>query len=232
MPHRSHPFPCLVVRRRGVRRMTLRVSDAGVRLTVPPQVRSAQIDAFLRARRDWVRDRLAEIGPAGAGLADGDRLALLDGELLLDVTRRPGRARARRDGAVLGVALADDADLDAVVERWYRAAAARELGVRADAAARRLGADVAGVTVRDTRSRWGSCSSAGRLSFSWRLLLAPEAVLDYVVVHEACHLVRPDHSPAFWALVREQMPGYEVPRRWLRDEGARLRLGPAWRGRG
>jgi predicted metal-dependent hydrolase len=67
------------------------------------------------------------------------------------------------------------------------------------------------------------------LSFSWRLLLAPEPVLDYVVAHEACHLVRPDHSPAFWALVAENFAGHVAARTWLREHGARLHRGPAWR---
>jgi predicted metal-dependent hydrolase len=85
------------------------------------------------------------------------------------------------------------------------------------------------VSVRDPRSRWGSCAGSGRLSYSWRLLLAPEAVLDHVVAHEVCHLVRPDHSPAFWALVGEVDPGAAERRAWLREHGDRLHLGPAWR---
>lgn len=92
-----------------------------------------------------------------------------------------------------------------------------------------LGREVTRVSVRDGRSRWGSCTPPGRLSFSWRLLLAPEAVLDYVVVHEVCHLVRPDHSPAFWRLVEDLRPGHATARHWLREHGERLRLGPAWR---
>jgi predicted metal-dependent hydrolase len=95
-----------------------------------------------------------------------------------------------------------------------------------------MGAHVAGVTVRDPRSRWGSCSSRGRISYSWRLLLAPEHVLDHVVAHEVCHLLRRDHSPAFWALVHDVDPGTDEARRWLREHGPRLREGPAWRGGG
>ena len=85
------------------------------------------------------------------------------------------------------------------------------------------------MTVRDPLSRWGSCSPSGRLSFSWRLLLAPAAVLDDVVAHEVCHLVRPDHSPAFWELMGRVAPGHRASRAWLREHGERLHLGPAWR---
>lgn len=229
MARRERPFPCLVVRHRGTRRMTLRVSAAGVRLTVPPRTRAADIVEFLHASEAWVREQRARLDAPPAPLVGGDRLAYLGGELELRV--RPGarRSNARADGGRLVVTLAQGADLDGVVERWYRRRAATVLTARAEALADELGARVAGVSIRDPRSRWGSCSSTGRLSFSWRLLLAPEEVLDYVVAHEVCHLLRPDHSPRFWALVAGVRPGYERPRRWLRDNGDALHRGPALR---
>ena len=80
------------------------------------------------------------------------------------------------------------------------------------------------LTIRNQRTRWGSCSSTGAMSFNWRLLLAPEPVLDYVVWHEACHLRVMDHSPRFWELVRRHCPDYPVHRRWLRHKGNTLVL--------
>ena len=229
MERRDHPFPCRVGRHRGARRMTIRVSPAGVRVTVPARARRADVDAFLAASRSWVADRLAEI-PAAPALADGARLALLDDALTLAVSGRAGGGgRAdRRDGR-LEVRPAADGSLEGPVERWYRRCALAELDARSRAVAAGLGREVARVAVRDPRSRWGSCTTAGRLSFSWRLMLAPEHVLDYVVAHEVCHLVRPDHSPAFWRLLEEVRPGHDAARRWLRENGERLRLGPAWR---
>lgn len=76
----------------------------------------------------------------------------------------------------------------------------------------------------DTRSRWGSCSSTGTISLSWRLLLAPEACLDYVVWHEACHLVHAHHGPTFWALLGRHVPDWREPSAWLRAHGTDLRL--------
>ena len=227
---RDDPFPCLVVRHRGARRMTLRVSDAEVRLTVPSRARAADVDAFLRASAGWVQEQRARLAPPAPPLADGDRVAYLDDALLLAVRPGAGRAGVRRDGTRLLVTLPPDRDLDAAVERWYRRETARVVRPRAERLADSVGARVAAVSVRDPRSRWGSCSSTGRLSFSWRLLLAPEEILDYVVAHEVCHLLRADHSPAYWALLARVVPGHERPRRWLRDHGADLRRGPAWRG--
>lgn len=231
MPAHRPPPGCTVVRHRGARRMTLRVSRAGVRLTVPPAARPGEVEAFLRASAEWISEQRERLGPAPGPLAAGDRVALLDEEL--DLVVRPARRRssADREGGGLAVALAPGADLDAVVERWYRREAGALLGGRARALAARLGAEVAAVSIRDGRSRWGSCAPSGRLSFSWRLLLAPEAVAEYVVAHEACHLVRPDHSPAYWALVDDLVPDARAQRAWLREHGDRLHLGPAWRSR-
>ena len=88
----------------------------------------------------------------------------------------------------------------------------------------RIGVTYARLAIRDTRSRWGSCSARGTLSFSWRLVLAPHTVLDYVVVHELCHLREPNHSRRFWRLVGDLRPDYRLPRRWLRDHGWELHL--------
>ena len=229
MERRHDPFPCRVVRHRAARRMTIRVGPGGVRVTVPARARRADVEAFLGANRSWVADRLAEI-PAAPPLADGARLALLDGGLTLAVAGRAGGGgRAdRRDGRLV-VRPAADGSLERPVERWYRRTALAELDARSRAVASDLGREVVHVAVRDPRSRWGSCTATGRLSFSWRLLLAPEDVLDYVVAHEVCHMVQADHSRAFWRLLEEVRPGHDGARRWLRENGERLRLGPAWR---
>lgn len=204
--------------------MTLSVGPRGVRLTVPPRAAARRIDAFLAASAPWVAEQTARVTAAPRALAHGDRLAHGDDELRLEVV--PGAARVRRHGDVLR---AGEADLDLRVERWYRREALATLVERSEELAGTLGATVAGVRVRDPRSRWGSCTTHGRLSYSWRLLLAPRRVLDYVVAHEVCHLLRADHSPAFWALVDELHPGHRDARGWLRENGHLLHRGPAWR---
>ncbi len=229
MEHRTTPFPHTLVRHRGARRMSLRVAPAGVRLTVPPRTPAAQIEAFLRASEGWVAEQRGRLPPSPPPLADGDRVAYLDDRLDLVVRGGGARTRVRRAGGALLVSAPAGAGVDDAVEAWYRREARAVLAERSRALAERLGAHVASVTVRDPRSRWGSCSSRGRISYSWRLLLAPERVLDHVVAHEVCHLLRPDHSPEFWALVREVDPGTETARRWLREHGPRLHEGPAWR---
>jgi predicted metal-dependent hydrolase len=92
----------------------------------------------------------------------------------------------------------------------------------AEAEAPRLGVAYTAIQIRDQRTRWGSCSPRGTLTFNWRLVLAPPAVLDYVVVHELCHLREANHGPGFWRLLQDTRPGYKAPRAWLRRHGHEL----------
>jgi predicted metal-dependent hydrolase len=85
-----------------------------------------------------------------------------------------------------------------------------------------VGREISRITIRDVRSRWGSCSASGRLSFSWRIVMAPPWVIDYLAAHEVAHLVHLDHSHRFWSLVAELCPGYAAARQWLRRHGAEL----------
>jgi predicted metal-dependent hydrolase len=109
-----------------------------------------------------------------------------------------------------------------VSEADARRAARRLVTGLAEVEADALGVRYERIAIRDQRTRWGSCSTRGTLSFNWRLVLAPYAVLDYVVVHELCHLREPNHSPRFWALVAERRPGWKVERDWLREYGGEL----------
>jgi predicted metal-dependent hydrolase len=116
----------------------------------------------------------------------------------------------------------DPAHLARQVRDHLVTAARAELAPRARRLAARIGRNVARVNVRDTRSRWGSCSGRGNLSFSWRLILAPDPVLEYVVAHEVAHLVEMNHGPRFWALVGSLVSDSTGPRAWLKQNRNRL----------
>jgi predicted metal-dependent hydrolase len=195
---------------------------SGVEVVLPRRSPASAAPAAVAELRPWIEDRLAAAQAVRAIVAArGDTVPYLGAELAL--ARQPGRTRAHRRGDELLVpqdpAIARDA-----VERWYRRAAREEIAPRLDDAVAALGTRYTKLTIRNQRTRWGSCTSAGALSFNWRLLLAPEPVLDYVVWHEACHLRVMDHSPRFWALVRTHCPDYQVHRRWLRLQGSTLVL--------
>ena len=208
--------------RRSDRARRIRVSvdpEHGVQVTLPRRARLRDAAAAVAELQPWIERRVAEVDAARAQAAAlGDAIPFLGGTL--ELRAEPGRTRVHRSGDVLRV----PPDDPVAVERWLRRAARAELEPRAHRAAAALGVRVARVTIRDPRTRWGSCSSSGSLSFSWRLVLAPEDVLDYVVWHEVCHLREMNHSPRFWALVARHCPGYEEPRRWLRRNATALRV--------
>jgi predicted metal-dependent hydrolase len=210
--------------RRSTRARRVRVNvepvSGEVTVTLPTRARERAADHAVVELAPWIERRRAEGAQARAAIAArGDDLPYL-GERLT-VRAEPGRTRAHRRGDTLLVP-ADPSARATAVERWYRRAARTEIAPRVAAATQALGVSSTGLTIRNQRTRWGSCSATGALSFNWRLLLAPAAILDYVVWHECCHLVHLDHSPRFWALVAEHDPAHRAHARWLRDHGATL----------
>jgi predicted metal-dependent hydrolase len=139
----------------------------------------------------------------------------------LHLVPQPGRTRAHRRGKRLFVPAGDARP---AIERYYRRAARTEIGARLDRATALAGVSYRDLSIRAQRTRWASCSSTGHMSFNWRLLLAPETVLNYVIWHEVCHLEILDHSRRFWALVERRWPRYREDRDWLRRHGATLVL--------
>ncbi|WP_241503722.1 M48 family metallopeptidase [Ferruginivarius sediminum] len=203
------------------RRMTLRVDRASgrLRLTLPPGVGVAEGLQFAERHRGWVRARLAEL-PDQVPFADGARLPILGDEH--EVRHRPEmRAGVWREAGVIHVSGAGE-HLPRRLRDFLRKEARTEIAPRVRDLATRVGRPAGRITLRDTSSRWGSCTARGDLSFSWRLIFAPEAVLHYVVAHEVAHLVHLNHGPKFWALVDELIDDVAGPRRWLRRHGAEL----------
>ncbi len=136
----------------------------------------------------------------------------------------PVRARMRKGRLVVGELPANDSRDGAIraVERWYRHEARRLVTASVEREAARLRLEYQAIAVRDQRTRWGSCSRRGALSFNWRLAIAPRDVREYVVIHELCHLRELNHSKAFWRLLDEAMPGWQAHRLWLREHGREL----------
>jgi predicted metal-dependent hydrolase len=209
--------------RRSTRARRVRVAvdpHAGVQVTLPARAREREAALAVAELAPWIERRLAEVRAAR------DRVAVPAGHLPylgahLALAPEAGRLRAHRRGDVLHVPAGEPRP---AIERWYRRAARAEIAPRLDEAAAALGKAYTKLTIRGQRTRWGSCSTTGAMSFNWRLVLAPEDVLDYVVWHEACHLVVMAHSRSFWSLLERHRPGYRVAQRWLRANGTALVL--------
>jgi len=208
-------------RHRQARRMNLRLDPKGdgIVLTLPTGTAEREGLSFVEAQAGWITARLAA-QPPPRYIVDGAVIPLRGVDHR--IAHRPGARGAVwiEDGHICVAGAAEH--LSRRVTDWLKAEARRALSQRARDKAAALGRPVAGVTVRDTTSRWASCSADGRLNFSWRLILAPDHVLDYVVAHEIAHLEELNHGPRFHALV-EKLTDHRAPAQaWLRRHGAGL----------
>ncbi len=221
-------------------RMTLRVSGThrGAVLTVPPHADLQDASKFLQKHADWIRRKMSDL-PKAVPFADG-AIIPLRGVAHQIAFVGPVRSRAvvwvepgrEAQGADAGEypRLCVKGSLEHAPRRlldWLKAQARQDLAEACAVHAARLGLSYRKITIRDQATRWGSCSSTGTLSFSWRLILAPHFVLDYVAAHEVAHLREMNHSPAFWAQVRATLPDMDHGREWLKRFGVELhRYGP------
>ena len=194
-------------------------------LVVPRRVSDAEIDRILKARGTWIREqagRARELAsqPGALRLLRPGLAALAGGHVPIE--RTGGfRAVAELRSGRLAVGGTGERAGEAIARFYRREARARIEGVAKREGAR-LGLGFTAIAIRDQRTRWGSCSGAGTLSFSWRLVLAPPAVLEYVVVHELCHLREANHSERFWRLVESALPGCRSHGRWLHEHAYEL----------
>jgi predicted metal-dependent hydrolase len=203
------------------RRIALRVDAAErkVELVLPPGVPTAHGLRFLATKQQWVSARLAAL-PQPVPFDEG---------VVIPVLGIPHPIRRETDPDAPPVAIRDgeirvhgDRHIARRVRDHLIGMARREFARRARRVAARIGRSVTRVTVRDTKSRWGSCSGKGNLSFSWRLLFAPEWVIDYVVAHEVAHLVEMNHGARFWRLVESLSADSAAARAWLKRYRSRL----------
>ncbi len=241
---RGLDIPMLLRRSVRARRFSLQVSEArrGAVLTMPAYSSFAEADEFLSRHLDWLKERVAGL-PEPVPFTEG---AIIPLRGLAHVLRFEGSVRRR---GVVWVEEPEDAKIAPawpagarVAKRrlprlqvsgeeehgprrlldWLKRQAHFDLKLRVDLHAKRLTLKPKRIFVRDQTTRWGSCSTSGALSFSWRLVLAPPFVLDYLAAHEVAHLAHMNHGPRFWALVARTMPRHEEARNWLNKHGSSL----------
>jgi predicted metal-dependent hydrolase len=207
------------------RRMTLRIEPGGqaLKLTVPHGLKEREIDDFLTRHHGWLMARIARF-PKDSAVAEG-RYIRIRGEA--HRIERTGKLRGVTetvlvDGEpVLRVGGSED-HLARRIRDFLKVEARKDLEVLARAHAATIGRRIAAIAIKDTKSRWGSCAHDGSLSFSWRIVMAPPHVIDYLAAHEVAHLAEMNHSPAFWAVCARLCPASEEAKRWLKRNGAML----------
>ncbi|WP_439153977.1 M48 family metallopeptidase [Yoonia sp.] len=212
--------PIEVTLRRSARakRLSLRVSrlDGRVTLTLPQRSPEREGIAFLQSREDWLRGHLNQMAPINA--------VRIGGTVPFEGRDMPIRAAVGRRAQIAQdhLLVPSDDTVGARVKALLKTAARDRLAAASDHYAALLGRPYVRLSLRDTRSRWGSCSSHGTLMYSWRLIMAPPRVLHYVAAHEVAHLAEMNHAPAFWETVARLYPDYKICRDWLRQNGDQL----------
>jgi predicted metal-dependent hydrolase len=203
------------------RRISVRIDPARREaVAVAPSKRQAsKALAFAASRAGWIAQQLARI-PESLSFVPGARIPVRGRMIVLAEER--GRGAPRLEGDRLVAPIPEGADFQARVKRFLVQEAKAALLERVEVHARTLGVTPTRITIKDTKSRWGSCSTTGALAFSWRIILAPEGVIDYLAAHEVAHLREMNHGPRFWACVKACDPDHHAARAWLRRHGADL----------
>jgi predicted metal-dependent hydrolase len=203
----------------------------GLEVTTPPGVSVARIEAVMREKTDWITTMLMRYAQppqsvVAAPLCSGAQIPFAGSHLHLSVYSVPPgrRPSATLDGDTIHLCVNSPAPeaLRGALEAWYRRQGRRIFSERVAYWNAHYGYSYGRITIRDQKSRWGSCSRQGNLNFNWRLLLAPLSVLDYIVIHELAHLKEGNHSSRFWALVGELCLDFRTQREWLRQHGPEL----------
>ena len=218
---------------RSIRRTAaLHIIGGDLQVRVPEHVGDERVAAFLTKKRPWIRSKVAEIqripphrskelvsGESFPYLGRHYRLKVQDGHQVgvclsggyLKATIRPTEQGEQREARILQY-----------IQSWYRTSALERLQEKTDRYAQQIGVSPAGVSVRNFKSRWGSCDKQGQVVFNWNIIKAPHAIADYVVVHELCHLIHPNHSKDFWQVVGRHDAAYPEHRQWLKEKGTGL----------
>lgn len=204
------------------RSIGIKVQRGEVWVSAPTAVPVAEIQLFLQQKRHWIEKHLARQQQMLSASRErlylaGETVHLLGQTLTVQPGATEGAVRVG-DCLQLGLYNTDLAQRKMAMQRWYIEQAKVDLPARVEHFQGLLGVRARGLKIRYYKSRWGSCNHRGELQFNWLLMMAPAAVVDYVVVHELAHLRHFNHSPAFWQLVASVMPDYAVQRQWLKRQ--------------
>jgi predicted metal-dependent hydrolase len=234
-PKPEFGFEFSIARSARRRSISIEIRQAQVVIRAPVNVAQSVLISFLQQKAAWVRTKIAEQQQMLATLpeprryAQGSEVPFMGETLTLVIGRGPRAAIARIDQQlhiILSVRarLTDEAQIRQLLSRWYQQQALTILTRKTTELTRAMGLICSHVSIKATRSKWGHCTSRGAIQYNWQILLAPEAIVDYLVAHEVSHLRHQNHSADFWSLVASICPTFKADRAWLKAEGAHLSL--------
>ncbi len=218
-------LPLKIVENQRSKRLTLRIDAGGrgVRVTIPPGISRREVDLFIARHAGWLESRIARY-PDQPAVRPGVRIPLRGVAHL--IVHHPGKRglveTGQQDGALCLHVYGDPQHLSRRIRDFLKREAKRDIEALVAHHTARIGRKAKSIRFKDTTSRWGSCAADGGLSFSWRIMMAPPAVIDYLVAHEVAHLREMNHGPRFWALCRELCPETDRCKAWLKKNGGAL----------
>lgn len=223
--------------RKSARRKTLAITvhpDNRVIVAAPATYPQKNIVEFVQKKSDWVRKIIAANlqrmqQTQVKRFETGEKILYMGREYTLRVERGPSPRVTLEDGHICvrlpaGSTASEPLEVKHHLRGWYLACALAKVKEKVPLYANRIGVNPGFVTIKSMKSRWGSCSIRGRISLAWNIIMAPEQILDYLIVHELCHMVHHNHSAEYWGLVESIIPDHRERRKWLRENGNRLSL--------
>lgn len=218
-------LPLRIVENARARRLTLRIDAGGqgLRVTVPPGISTREVDRFVDRHQGWLEARLAKV-PDKPQVRPGVKIPVRGIAHL--IVHEPGKRGSvtisEAEGVPALIVHGERAHLPRRVADHLKREAKKDIEALVAQHTAAVGRKAKAIRFKDTTSRWGSCTSDGSLSFSWRIMMAKPAVIDYLVAHEVAHLREMNHGPKFWALCRELCPRTDEARAWLKKNGSAL----------
>lgn len=218
-------IPLTIRSNRRATRLTLRIEPGGkaLKMTVPPGVPIRDVEDFLERHKGWIADKVEKLPEAG-GLRDGGEVMLrgVSHRIVLTGKLRGVTEVSEFDGEPVLLVSGDPQHTGRRLSDFLKKEARKDLEEAAHFHARQSGKRISSIKLKDTKSRWGSCTHDGHLSFSWRIAMAPPHVIDYLAAHEVAHLTEMNHGPRFWALCEKLCPGTKEAKTWLKRHGSAL----------
>ena len=227
-------FPVEIIRTERSKSASIEIEGDTVKVTVPKNLSEQRIEELVKNRTVWIRQKLKiqteTIRPKDKEYVNGETFSYLGRNYRLKCLSG-GSGETKLTNGYLTVCLAKDASGAAVegcmrqsLQQWYQARALEKLKEKTKRYSAILGVSPQSVGVKEYKARWGSCSSSGDVTYNWRIIMAPHHIVDYIVVHELCHLLEHNHGPKYWKHVKNVIPDYKECREWLKVNGEGLRI--------
>ena len=221
-------LPIEIVRTKRRKTVSIQIVKGLVKVIIPEQLSDARIKTLIQKRNPWIRKKLREqskiIQPEPKEYVSGESFSYLGRNYRLKVIVGT-YDEVRLKSGYLEVELlkkSSEQKIRDLLLSWYKNRALERLTEKTNRYAAIMGLTPQSVFVKDYKARWGSCFPDGKISYNWRIIIAPHHIVDYVVVHELCHLKHPNHSPAYWRSVKRVVPEFAIFRKWLSEHGSKL----------